>query len=276
MKTNIKSFVEAHGQKIYNDFYKIGQTCVTVLRLKFKKSQYEIIQKDITEEIAREVLNNSTMLRKYQPFEKPYSETSGEDDNIGNGLSIDTKLLLFNNACYSLAQNPRVIIENQKEFEFILNISESYKHYKNGQQASTQFQVNHYKMIKDIEAKLVKFHHKNLLFIYPFPLQDVLYLDDGTFEKSYVGSIFVLFKEIMQDIGYNKRLFFTYPIINNDYNLVEITKDFYISEALIESEIQKKYIPIVEFGVLIKENDLFLPYHLKFNYQKPHITKSNW
>lgn len=136
---------------------------ITNLKIPYKK----FIQKEVIEEIAREVLNNSTVLMKNKkPFIKPKSESNGECDNIGNNYDIDIKLLWMQSVCYKIAKSQKKIKFEVSDYSQLYNFFPAYKRYKQRLKAENKTQENQYEILDIIKRILNKNKEKNILFVH--------------------------------------------------------------------------------------------------------------
>lgn len=219
------------------------------------------IQKEVTELIARDVLNCSTVIMKeYKPFKKPKDESNGESDNIGKNYEIDTKLLMLNELCYLISKDDSAYCHNNQVWEIFFDIYSTYIKYKGDIKIShsSPYEKNQLKIIQEIENKLVKFNNKkNLLFIYPIPQCDFLgTLDRGLkhrktydFQNSWMSIFVEVLSLIKKDIGFNGDLYFAYCLYDGTYNLVKVENHRYISEAFIPVNKQNDFLEAKYVGI---------------------------
>lgn len=253
--------MKEHKEKI-KFYYKelpvqINDIVTPCLELHFKTSFKNIISKEITEEIGREILNNSKVIMKgKQPFLSPISEENGQCDNYGNNYSIDTKLIYMQSTCHQISKDEQVVRKNNRDYDFLYNFMSAYERYKRSLKPKSEFQKRQYEVIKKLYDMFHKYN-KNLLLIYPIPQLDIMFMRDLDFSKNITSGFFWGLSQIKKDCKFKYDVYFAYPLFNNDYNLVKIGIKGFTCEPFISCESQKKYLESIRIGMTLK--NIFYP-----------------
>lgn len=220
---------------------------------------HELFQKEITENIAREVLNNSQYLvKEYQPFLPPEDESNGESDNIGRGFNIDTKLLIPQSVCSKTYYDDRYFFKNYMEKDFLYGIYESYISLNNRNKNQSSINNKSYKetqfeIINKIKKTLkVNCKKKNLLFIYPIPTYEFIesliqsesgYIEiNSTYSNSYMLNVIYMLSCIKKETHYSGELYLTYCLFNGEFALAKIEDNYSIIESFIECSSYQNYL----------------------------------
>lgn len=252
--------------------FKEGDIVTPGMIMTYKTSYKKIIQKEIIEEIARDVLNNSNVLMaEKRPFKGPESEANGECDNIGNNYQIDTKLLWMQSVCYKISKNEKKMTLEVSDYAYLYNFYSAYKKYKRGLRAKDKLEENKYEVIEIIKRLLDKNIKKNILFIFPIPQMDMFFMNDLDFSKSFLWSVFWTIGKIKRDCKFKNDIYFAYPLLTNEYNLVKIDIKSFTCEPFIKSEVQVKYLETIEFGLYNKGK--FLPFWLELEKEDNYIYR---
>lgn len=253
---------------IFKEGDHITPGIITNLKIPYK----EFIQKEVIEEIARDVINNSKFLMKdKKPFVKPKSESNGECDNIGNNYEIDTKLLWMQSVCYKIARSQKKIKFEVSDYSQLYNFFPAYKRYKKRLKAVNKTQENQYEMLDTIKRILNKNKEKNILFIFPIPQLDMFFMNDLNFSKSFFWAFFWALGRMKRDCNFKKDIYFAYPLLTNEYNLVKIDIKSFTCEPFIKSEVQSKYLESIEFGVY--KDKKFYPFWLELEKEENYVYR---
>lgn len=246
MSTNYgKILLHDNGMPIYP-----GIITTPTLTLEFYIPFKDLIKKKITEEIGREILNNSKVLMKNkQPFNPPESEESGQSDNIGKNYSIDTKFLLMQSTCYKIAKDKKFHLYDNRDYDYLYSFFDGYRKYKRKIKARTITERNQYEIIEKIYITLKKHENKNLLFILPIPQLDLFFMNDFNISNSFFWQFFWGLSQIKKDCKFKKDIYFAYPSFLNEYNLIKIDVKSFTCESFIKSKSQNKYLKSIEFGM---------------------------
>ena len=241
-------FINFYYNEMPVEIDKIAKPC---LELHYKVSGKKIISKEITEEIGREILNNSKVLMKGKnPFIPPITEDNSQSDNNGNNYSIDTKLLFMQSACHEIGKSGKVIINNINDYEYLFNFMISYEKYSKHLKSSTNIEMRQFEIIKKIEDTFNKYQ-KNLLFIFPIPQMDLVFDNSLDFNRNYLSGFFWSISKIRRKCNFKHDVYFAYPLFNNEYNLVKIGTTTYSCETFIKSKAQTKYLESSKIGMVI-------------------------
>lgn len=265
--------IKNHTHKFSELDIQVDDIATPTLQMKFIRPYKEIIQKKVTEEIGRDVLNNSKFLmRDYKPFVAPESESDGECDNLGKNIKIDTKLLMLESSCYLISKDESIVRSDNRKHEFFMNCSFAYYKLTQKLPAMNECMNRQFEIINKIEKTLIKFKNKNILFISPMPEMDVIFMQQVDFSESYIGDFFYVLSCIKKKLNFKKHLYFAYPLFNNQYNLVRIFETKFICESFIKCDSQTKYIETIQFGMTMEKNGDFIPYEIEINMSTYEIT----